>query len=75
VRFSAFILAPIIPNISNKIYNQLGYNLDFNQKDLDLKKGTDKNHFEWGILPLNQNLPKPNPVFIKLELPNLIDKG
>lgn len=73
VRLSAFILAPIIPNISNKIYHQLGYNFDFNQKDLGIKTYMDQGHFEWGILPLNKNLPKPSPVFAKLELPNIID--
>ncbi|MGI0479233.1 methionine--tRNA ligase [Geminocystis sp. CENA526] len=69
VRFSAFVLAPIIPNISNKIYHQLGFDFDFNNKDLGVNTEFDRGHFEWGILPLNQDLPKPFPVFVKLELP------
>ncbi|WP_066120147.1 methionine--tRNA ligase [Geminocystis sp. NIES-3709] len=72
VRLSAFMLAPVIPNISNKIYHQLGYNFDFNHKNLGIKTYIDRGHFEWGILPLNQNLPKPSPVFAKLELPTTI---
>lgn len=71
VRFSAFVLAPIIPNISNKIYHQLGFNFDFNDRDLGEKIEFDRGHFAWGILPLNQDLPKPSPVFAKLELPTL----
>lgn len=68
VRFAAFHLAPIIPNISNKIYHQLGYSLDFNQKELG-KKINLSSHGQWGILPLNQDLPKAEPVFAKLALP------
>jgi methionyl-tRNA synthetase len=71
VRFSALVLAPIIPNISNKIYYQLGFNFDFNDRNLGQNIEFNGSHFTWGILPLNQDLPKPFPVFAKLELPNL----
>ncbi|MBD2393771.1 methionine--tRNA ligase [Cyanobacterium aponinum FACHB-4101] len=69
VRFAGFSLAPIIPNISNKIYTQLGFNFDFNQKDLGLKSNISNEHRQWGILPINQELPKAEPIFARLEVP------
>lgn len=69
VRFAGFSLAPIIPNISNKIYTQLGFNFDFNQKDLGLKSNISNEHGQWGILPINQELPKAEPIFARLEVP------
>ena len=68
VRLSAYLLSPIIPNLSNKIYQQLGFALDFNHKNLDLKTEVQANHFHWGKLPVNQKLPKASPIFAKLEL-------
>ncbi|MGL6137534.1 MAG: class I tRNA ligase family protein, partial [Planktothrix sp.] len=65
VRLSAYLLAPIIPNISTAIYQQLGYDLDFNTVSaiaLDIT-----NHSNWGVLPADQVLGKAQPVFQRLE--------
>ncbi|MBD2102202.1 methionine--tRNA ligase [Leptolyngbya sp. FACHB-261] len=58
-RLAAFLLSPIIPNISQEIYRQLGYS------------GTIPNNWEhasWGILQAGQSLPEPSPVFARLEV-------
>jgi methionyl-tRNA synthetase len=70
VRLSAYLLSPIIPNLSNKIYSQLGFSLDFNNKNLASTLAEAYSHFHWGQLPVNQNLSKPSPIFAKLELPS-----
>ena len=70
VRFSAFALAPIVPNISNKIYHQLGYEFDFNNKKLGTEISIPEEHWQWGKLSINQNLPKAKPIFARLELTN-----
>jgi methionyl-tRNA synthetase len=69
VRLSAYLLSPIIPNISNDIYQQLGFSLDFNHKTLNLSAEVSIQHFSWGKLTANQNLSKARPIFSKLELP------
>ena len=68
VRFSAFSLAPIVPNISNKIYHQLGYKFDFNNQELGRKITVPEEHWQWGKLSINQNLPKAEPIFVRVEL-------
>jgi methionyl-tRNA synthetase len=66
VRLAAYLLAPIVPNLSTKIYQQLGYCVDFN----DLKKSTSlllsKEHDRWGCLLSGQPFGQPEPVFLKL---------
>lgn len=69
VRLSALLLAPIIPNLSNKIYQQLGFNYDFNDKNLNINTELLTNHLTWGLLNLNKDLSRANPIFAKLELP------
>jgi methionyl-tRNA synthetase len=69
VRLSAYLLAPIIPNISTAIYQQLGYDLDFNTvsaiaPDIASQLMT---HSNWGVLPADQVLGKAQPVFQRLE--------
>ncbi len=69
IRLSAYLLAPIIPNLSNDIYQQLGFEIDFN----DLTRGDRliiyHQQAKWGYLSANQNLGKSRPIFSKLELP------
>lgn len=68
VRLAAFLLAPIVPQLSSEIYRQLGLELDLSQLPApaaDLYQ----THGQWGILPADQSLPEPQPVFRKLELP------
>ncbi len=69
VRLSAYLLAPIIPNLSSDIYGQLGFDLDFNNQNTVNKFNLYKQHSQWGAIPANQNLTKAKPVFARLELP------
>ncbi len=69
VRLCSYLLSPIIPNISTKIYQQLGFDIDFNkisaieaQTPLDL-------HSQWGLIAVNSILVKAEPVFVRLENP------
>jgi methionyl-tRNA synthetase len=68
VRLSAYLLSPIIPNLSSEIYRQLGFDLDFNDKNL-FNQIHFTDHIQWGKLPTNGNLNKPQPIFSRLELP------
>ncbi|MEA5510840.1 methionine--tRNA ligase [Crocosphaera sp. UHCC 0190] len=70
VRLAAYLLAPIIPNLSGKIYQQLGFSIDFNQGDRLAQIAPFNHHSQWGKITANQNLPKPQPIFAKLELPS-----
>ncbi len=74
VRLAAYLLAPIVPNLSTKIYQQLGYSVDFNHLN-DLQESTSflllKNHDHWGCLPSGQVFGQPEPVFQKLMAPSL----
>ena len=67
VRLVAYLLAPIIPNLSSKIYKQLGFSVDFNQVEcLEEVIPFDK-HSQWGKLAHNNFLSKPQPIFVKLD--------
>jgi methionyl-tRNA synthetase len=68
VRLSAYLLAPIIPNLSSQIYQQLGFNIDFNHPSQIKDTIEFSTHANWGILPGGQILLPPKPVFQKLEL-------
>jgi methionyl-tRNA synthetase len=68
VRLAAYLLSPIIPNISNAVYDQLGFTADFNQKDVAASLPF-TTHISWGVLSANQPLRKPQPVFRRLDPP------
>lgn len=68
VRLSAYLLSPIIPQISSTIYQQLGYAVDFNDQTLIGKSLSFDAHASWGTLPANQPLGEPEPVFRRLEV-------
>ena len=69
IRLSAYLLSPIIPTTSSKIYEQLGFDQDFNQ-DYLVNEGFDFSvHSRWGELSISKTLGKASPVFSKLELP------
>lgn len=70
VRISAYLLSPIIPNLSTDIYRQLGFSVDFNEKNLVNQTNLFGLHSQWGNLSTNINLSKPTPIFLKLELPS-----
>ena len=67
VRLSAYLLSPIIPNISTQIYQQLGFIVDFNDTIKLNQTIPFKIHSEWGTVAINTALGKPEPVFAKLE--------
>jgi methionyl-tRNA synthetase len=69
VRLAAYLLSPITPTISTRIYQQLGYLVDFGNSPLSDVSIVHQNHVQWGILASGQPLGEPQPVFQKLELP------
>ena len=69
VRLSAYLLSPIIPNLSNAIYQQLGFVIDFNELMQFSEIAPFSQHSSWGGLPANQTLSQPQPIFVRLELP------
>ena len=70
VRLSAYLLSPVIPDVSTKIYQQLGFDWDFNDKNLICSAEIFSTHSKWGELTLKETLGKASPVFSKLELPS-----
>ncbi len=67
-RLAAYLLSPIIPGISNRVYQQLGYSVDFDAAKVETTAPfTD--HAQWGALPAGQVLGEPQPVFPRLETP------
>ncbi|XFA72289.1 methionine--tRNA ligase [Thermosynechococcaceae cyanobacterium Okahandja] len=71
VRLIAYVLAPIIPHLSEAIYQQLGYSISFNGSVIDSVLLAD-HQARWGVLPPNQPLAQPEPVFQKLSAPALV---
>jgi methionyl-tRNA synthetase len=68
VRQAAYLLSPVIPNLSHAIYQQLGFTVDFNHPEIGSQLPFEV-HAEWGTLPAGQSLGEPQPVFQRLELP------
>jgi methionyl-tRNA synthetase len=68
VRLAAFLLSPVVPDLANAIYAQLGLTADFNGADLaeQLPYG---DHSQWGYLPAGQALGKAQPIFQRIEQP------
>ncbi|MEM7725231.1 MAG: methionine--tRNA ligase [Cyanobacteria bacterium P01_A01_bin.45] len=66
VRLCAYLMSPIIPNISTRVYQQLGFDIDFNQHQT-VEILPFETHGKWGILSTQQQLSKPQPVFQRLE--------
>jgi methionyl-tRNA synthetase len=69
IRLAGYLFSPIIPNMSNRIYEQLGFELDFNQTVFTSEQTLASDHGQWGKLPVNKNLSKGQPVFVRLEMP------
>lgn len=69
VRLAAYLLSPIIPNLSSAVYEQLGFQLDFNNQNLVTSSELFRLHSQWGILPSDQSLGQPRPIFPQLEPP------
>ncbi|MEB3161470.1 MAG: methionine--tRNA ligase [Synechocystis sp.] len=70
IRLAGYLLSPIVPGLSTKIYQQLGFERDFDQWRSPLEQGEEFNrHQSWGHFTANHNLPPAQPIFSKLELP------
>ncbi|MGC9525346.1 MAG: methionine--tRNA ligase [Limnospira sp.] len=69
VRQATYLLSPIVPNLSQGVYEQLGYAIDFHDRHVGETLAPFSTHARWGILPPRQPLGKPQPVFQKLEMP------
>jgi methionyl-tRNA synthetase len=69
VRLSAYLLSPLIPQISNKIYQQLGIFIDFNDQTAVSQLFPFAQHSHWGTYLFAKELGQPEPIFTRLELP------
>ncbi len=67
VRLAAYLLAPITPNLSTAIYQQLGFDFGFNMLELGTYLPPFDKHSTWGRLRPGQHLGEPRPVFQRLE--------
>jgi methionyl-tRNA synthetase len=67
VRLAAYLLSPIIPNISSDIYQQLGFGINFNDQIQSSITAPFATHATWGILSSKQQLGIPQPVFKRIE--------
>jgi methionyl-tRNA synthetase len=68
IRLAAYLLSPIIPNLSGEIYQQLGFSWDFNKKTEISEENLHKTQISWGYLPAKQKLNNPKPIFSKVEI-------
>jgi methionyl-tRNA synthetase len=67
VRLAAYLLAPIIPQISTAVYQQLGFSVQFKTPaDVD-SSALYSIHAQWGVLPPHQVLGEAQPIFQRLE--------
>jgi methionyl-tRNA synthetase len=70
IRLAGYLLSPITPGLSTKIYQQLGFDRDFDQWRSPLEQGEEFNlHQSWGRFSAYAHLPPAQPIFSKLELP------
>ena len=67
-RLAAYLLSPVIPQTSTRMYQQLGYAVDFDH-DPPLAYGE---HGQWGALPPGQAVAPPEPVFTRLGTAKII---
>lgn len=68
VRLVAYVLSPVVPGLSTDIYRQLGFEIDFDEKEAIATAAPYPLHAQWGFLPTGQVLNKPKPVFPKIEI-------
>ncbi|MDZ8184183.1 MAG: methionine--tRNA ligase [Nostoc sp. ChiSLP02] len=69
VRLAAYLLSPIIPNISSEIYRQLGFGINFNDRIQSSLNAPFATHAAWGVLSSKQPLGTPQPIFKRIEPP------
>lgn len=67
VRLAAYLLSPLIPDISTEVYLQLGFHgIDFNNREIGAI-ASHRDHAQWGFLPAGQALGEAKPVFQRIE--------
>jgi methionyl-tRNA synthetase len=71
IRLCAYLLSPIIPGLSSKIYQQLGFLINFNDFIQVNHLAPFSEHSQWGIFLHREELSQPEPIFSKLELPEV----
>ena len=69
VRQAAYLLSPLIPDISSDIYQQLGYRINFNEQIKTAIAAPFAIHGTWGVLTNQQQLGEPRPIFKRIEPP------
>lgn len=69
VRLAAYLLSPVIPNLSNQIYGQLGFEGDFNALGELAALAPFSSHSRWGLSWSSRTLNKAQPIFARLKLP------
>ncbi|MCM0589561.1 MAG: methionine--tRNA ligase [Gloeotrichia echinulata IR180] len=69
VRLGAYLLSPVIPNISSDIYQQLGFGINFNEQTESAIAAPFDIHAKWGVISTKQQLGTPQPIFKRIELP------
>ncbi|MBD2355572.1 methionine--tRNA ligase [Tolypothrix sp. FACHB-123] len=69
VRLAAYLLSPVIPNISSDIYQQLGFGINFNDPTEGAIAAPFDVHATWGLLSDKQQLGTPQPIFKRIEPP------
>ncbi|WP_044290697.1 methionine--tRNA ligase [Rivularia sp. PCC 7116] len=70
IRLAAYLLSPVIPNISSDIYQQLGFGIDFNNQIETANSAPFAVHGKWGLLSGEQQLGKAKPIFQSIEVTN-----
>jgi methionyl-tRNA synthetase len=69
IRLAAYLLSPIIPNLSTDIYHQLGFTIHFNDWEKFKETVTFEDHGQWGSFPANIQLNVAKPIFNRLDPP------
>jgi methionyl-tRNA synthetase len=69
VRLGAYLLSPVIPNISSDIYQQLGFGINFNEQTESAIAAPFDIHAKWGVISTKQQLGTPQPIYKRIELP------
>ncbi|NJL64331.1 MAG: methionine--tRNA ligase [Methylacidiphilales bacterium] len=75
VRLATYLLSPVIPSISTAAYQQLGFEIDFNnQINAAIPSGIASSnaapyqiHSQWGLLNCEQKLGIAQPIFRRIE--------
>lgn len=67
VRLVGYLMYPIIPNLTNKIYQQLGYAPDFIEQNPNFFTWQEAS---WGRLITGQKIPQNSPIFQRIQEAN-----